>query len=324
MSVKTTIQEEEVNEAIQEEDAEETEPKDVEKPVLARDKMIEEIAAKRKQELSQTEQQQEQEEEEEETDESDSIVDLKVDGTVVQMPKSEVDAKGGIAEVQKTLTAEKRLHEASIAKKQMEQAQAEYRRKEQELKKREQELEAKLRASQAPKVPDVDMDSAADEFIKHVYSGDEDEAKQSLNKILKSLKQTQAKPTQQINESDILNKALFEVEKRNGQREFQEKFPHLMKDKFLYDKTNYETIQIMNANPNMSPRDIILEAARKVDQEYRSLVKEKGADTLQQRSQAKQKIDPIKPAQARKKTDNDYKPKSRDEIMDMYRKTRAK
>lgn len=318
MTKEATIQEETTDETIQQ-DVEEVESQDVEqKPVqLERDRMIEEMAKKRREQA---------EPEVEELDESDDeIINLKVDGEVVPMTKRDIDSHGGIEKAQKSLSAEKRLHQASIERKRLEQAAGEQRRREQALQQREQQLEARLRSLEAkPQESQVSDDEFVDKFVQSVYSGDEDEAKESLRAILKTMKSPQSKQTPQLNESDILNKALFEVEKRSGQREFTEKYPHLKQDPFLFDKTNHETIQIMNANPDWSPRDVILEAAKRVDGWYKEKMGDKGIDTLKERTESKQKVETIQSAQARKKADTGYKKSTKDDIFEMYRKSRAK
>lgn len=329
MSKEATIQEETTEETTQE-SVEEVESQDVEqKPVvLERDRIIAEMTKRRRdQENPQEESEEETDEIEEESDESDEdeIIDLKVDGEVVPMTKKEVDSMGGIAEAQKSLSAEKRLKQASIERKRLEQAAGEQRQREQALRQREQELEQRLRAlEEKAQGPEENDDEFVNKFVQSVYSGDEDEAKESLRSILKKIKSPQSKQTQQIDEGAILNKALYEVEKRNGQREFTEKYPHLKQDKFLFEKTNHETVQLMEDHPEWSPRDIIIEAAKRVDSWYKEKIGDKGTDTLKERTKSKQKTEPIQSAQTRKKTDSGYQKQTKDDIFEMYRKSRAK
>lgn len=328
MEEKTAIQEEEVNDAIHEEefeDAEETESKDAEKPVLERDRLMEELSRKRREEKQREATQEESDKNEkseksDESDDDDEMIDLKVDGEIIKKTKKEVQENGGVAQMQKALSAEKRLHEATIAKRQAEELRQKQLQRERELERREKELRAKYDESKKKK-QNVDLESVADKFLQSVYSGDEKEAKESLISIMSSLnKPTQNNPV--VNESAILQKALFEVEKRNGQREFAERFPHLKDDKFFFDKTNYETIEIMKQNPNMSPRDVILEAAKRVDSIYKEKLG-KGTE-LNDRIEKKKKIENIVPAQTRKKQEAGYKPMTKDDIFNMYRNNRMK
>lgn len=326
MGKKDAIQEEVEETILDEEDVvEETSEDAKDEPVLfERDRVIAELAKKRKEEIKG--QQQKDENDDDESDESDDeIVDLKVDGEIVQMPKKEVDSMGGLSEAQKHLSAEKRLHQASIERKKIEQANIEYRQREQALKQREEELEKRLRSLEVKnKEPEVNEDEIVNRFVQSVYSGDEDEAKESLRDILKKMKSPVPKETPQFNEKDLLNKALFEVEKRNGQREFSEKFAHLKNDPFLFEKTNHRTAELLSQHPDWSPRDIIIEAAQEVDQWYKDKIGDKGVDTLQERKASKQKIEPIQSAQTRKKQEPEYKKKTKDDIIEMYRKSRAR
>lgn len=325
MSTKPTIQEEQLEETtLEDEDVNEVASEDVEEQapvVLERDRVIAEMAKKRRADY------QGEAPEESDASDEDEIIDLKVDGEIIPMAKSEVDSRGGIAEVQKTLAAEKRLKEASIYKKQMEQAAQQQRQREEVLRKKELELEARIKAMEEKAIaePEENEDEIVNKFVQSVYSGDEDEAKQSMLSIMKSLKRgSVAKDTPQINEGDILNRALFEVEKRNGQREFTEKYPHLKQDPFLFDKTNYETVQLMREHPDWSPRDVIIEAASRIDAWYKTQVKPEGATALAEKRQAKQNIETISSAQTRKQANVGYRKQTKDDIFEMYRKTRAK
>lgn len=337
---KTTIQEEPIDttpeiedqegvEEVDSEDVEQDEEEEKEPVVLERDRMIKEMAEKRRREREGSEEEQEEEEDDEsgepDDDEDEEILNLKVDGEIIPMPKREVEARGGVAEVQKVLAAEKRLHQASIQRKQLEQAAAEQKRKEQALMERERQLEARLKAlEEKTKQPEVNNDEIVDKFVQSVYSGDEDEAKQSLRSLLNTLKKPDSQPAKQINEKEILDRAFFEFDRKSGLREFGEKYPHLKEDAFFFDKTNFETIQIMKENPEMSPRDVIMEAAARIDKQYKERYKGQGMDTLEQRKESKRKLEPLQSAQTRKKTETGYKKKSKEDLFDEIRKRRAK
>ena len=108
---KTAIQED----VVEEESVDIEEPEvNIEEPELARDSIADDIAARvAKQRKEENVQEEELEEEEEVEEVEDTPVDLKVDGEIVKVTQQEVDNAGGVAEMQKSLTADKRLQQVA-------------------------------------------------------------------------------------------------------------------------------------------------------------------------------------------------------------------
>jgi hypothetical protein len=325
--------------SIPEEDVQEPE-----KPVLARDKMMEELAQKRRDELRERREESvnppvEEVKPEPEEDSDSEFVNLKVNGKDVRKTKAEVDAAGGQAQLQKSLSVEEKLKEAAKKRRELEEKEEKQLARERELAEREKrlndrlaEVEERLSAEKeaAPVLTAADIDSAARRFISNVYSGKEDEAISDLKEVLTS---AQPKAVQKdLDVSKIVEestaRATFEAERNLGKRDLKKNFPHLMKDQNLFAMTNRETARLLDAHPEWSPYDIIMTAAQNIDEWAKGVVGETApveeTDVVEERIEKKRSNQVIPTAKGRMQTQSGYKPKTKEQIMAEYRQQRAR
>lgn len=350
-----TIQNEDVDEQIspaidKEAEALETiQEEDVtpEKPVLPRDEMMaklskqraEENEERRKLNIEQGFPQPSEEEEAKPTEEisDDETVDLKVLGEVITKPKKEVEEAGGIEKVQKTLSAEKKLKIAAKKKRELDEREEKARQAEEDILRREHELSQRIERleKEATKTvdkveeDDTDLDAEADKLFSSIYSGKEEEGKEALKKILKKKKQEVVKTEEpKVDEDKIVHKTVFEAERTLGQRELANQFPHLINDDDLFAMTNKETARLFNENPKASPYDIILQAGKNIDAWAKKVVADENddeqKDIINERVESKRNIHTVKTAKGRKEQDSGFKPKSKAEIFEEYRKGRPR
>jgi len=305
--------------AIPEDAVEETAP-----AKLPRDTVMDSIVKRRKEELGR--------DEPEEPEEQPAMVDLKVNGQVIQKPREEVEAEGGVAAIQKRIAAEQRLEQAAKERREIEEARAKQRQYEAELSRREQELTRKAAelanaAKTTGNVTDDDV-AIAQEFVDGVYSGDEDQAKKAFAKVVQALRKNNTPPQQAaIDPNTIVAEAKkqwrYETDLEAGRQEFNEKYKHLSENPNLHYMTNMATARIQQHNPDWSPRKIILEAAREVDEWAKGIRGDSDA-LASQHDKKRQTIDNVQSAKARSPKEAGYKPKTPEEIFADMRKTRPR
>ena len=290
------------------EDVDETTQETEEEQVLGRDLVLEEIANKHKanrgQEIELEVEEPEEEELEEPAEEFSGLVDLKVDGEIIQKTAEEVEAAGGINAYQMTLAADKRFKEAAAEKATLATMRADLQRKEQELLQQQTEIKEPVKLSE----------EKVDELFANIYSGDEEKAKESFMSVMSGLQnQPQHQAPQVVNKQEIVNETVYKLDQDRGVEQFTKEYHHLDSDPKLRDMVNEATIRIKKATPNKKPSVIIIEAAKEID----SWVNSFSPDTenlLEEQVVKKKSLNPIKTAKTRMKQDVGYKPKTQAEI----------
>jgi hypothetical protein len=261
----------------------------------------------------------------------DEDVNLKVDGEVVVVKQSEVDAEGGVAQIQKRLSGERKLKIAAEKKKVLDAQEIEQGQREANLVQREQAVDTRIKALEDRQVVSVDppaenLDELTDNVLSNIYKGNEAEAKEALTTLVTSIQRTtvvQGQPA--VSEEKILQRAMFEIDRRDGQKEFMEKYSHLAADKTLFEMTNAETIKIENENPEWNPKEIILEAAKRTEAWRLGVLaegneSEKDKETLEEaaelaeRTEKKRANKPIPTAKTRSKSREGFKPRTQSQI----------
>jgi len=301
----------EENVEIVEEDVEETTLENEEE--LSRDTIMDQLAKKRFADLAaenagqqEAPENEEQEEPEETADviveEEPEFVDLNIYGENVRKTKAEVDAAGGVVAMQKTLAADKKF--AEVAKER------------EELARLRQELEAK----QPEPVADVDSDKIVDAFIESVYSGDEEQARDSFKKALSTIGRKNEKP---VDEGRIVKETLYRIDQDRGVKDFEANYSHLSSDPHLRAMVNEATARIKQATPAKSPSVIITEAAEEVDAWVNNLSGGQPPVVTEQ-IERKRSIKNIKSASTRQKQDIGYKPKTQKEIFAELKANRSR
>jgi hypothetical protein len=280
---------------------------------LSRDEMLESLAKKRKEELEQLSAEETQEEPEEEIEEPEAqeepgeqepeepeYVDLNVYGQIIRKTKAEVDAAGGVVALQKTLAADKKFEEVAKERAELER------------------LREELESQRQEPVEKVDPDEIVDAFIESVYSGDEDQAKETFKKALSAMKPEAKK----IDEGRIVKETLFRLDQENGIKDFEQNFSHLSTDPHLRAMVNEATARIRAAAPDKSPSSIIREAAEEVDEWVQRLGGAKESPVADQ-VERKRSIKNVKSASTRQKQEVGYKPKTQAEIFADLRNSRS-
>lgn len=357
--VETEVTDEALETATETEtEVEATEVEDVETaaPILPRDKMMQELVEQQRDERGRSEHVDPPGREEEATETAtdtpeesdDDLIDLKVDGKIVQKTRKEVNEAGGVAAIQKSLSADQRLEAAIEQRRKLEEQGSELEQREQSLVDREkaldrrlQELEDKIKNPPAPKVTDEQVAGLVDKFTSSVYSGKESDAKDALMEVITAVRSTQP----DIDVSGIVQEAsalaVFESERNLGKREMKRQYPGLFENKDLLSMTNRETTKLMQQHPDWSPYDIIMTAARNIDDWSKSVVGDETGtttttevetttetapekDEATERQERKRGSQPLRTASTRARPAPGYKPKSKEQIFNEYRQNRVR
>lgn len=291
--------------------------------VLARDAMLDSIAKQvadeRQSEQDEPEDMEPEENNEgvdnesEEDDEPEELVELKVDGEVVQKTQAEIDELGGQAEVQKSLTADRRLQQAAQERQQLAQQRDELNRQRAQF----QQLQNRQKESE------YNTDEAYKEYAEAVYSGDEDQLIAAMKKLPNN--QHQQMPDVRAEVQRELAAANRQQSIDVGKRNFAEQYSDIANDPTLYGIANQNTVAIMRDRPELSPQEVIMEAGR-MTQEWRdSLFEEpKQSEELAERTQAKRNKVKLPTAKARNQSNTGYKAKTQDEIFAEMKANRSR
>ena len=270
----------------------------------------------------------------------DQDVTLKIDGEPVVVKQSEVDADGGVAQIQKRLSGEKRLKIAAEKKKLLDEQEIKQGEREANLVRREQAVDSRIKALEDRQVVAVDppaenLDELTDNVLTNIYKGNEKEAKEALTTLVTSIQRTtvvQGQPA--VNEDKILERAMFEIDRRDGQKAFMKDYAHLYNDPTLFDMTNAETDKIVNQHPDWNPKEVILEAAKRTEA-WRVGVLAEGNESeedketldtaadLEKRNEKKRLNKPLPTAKTRSKSREGFKPRTKMQIFEQLKADRA-
>jgi len=239
--------------------------------------------------------------------EAPKTVKLKVNGQEREMTMEQV-----IAIAQKSEAADLRLQEASRRIQEAELREAQLR-----------EFEAKAKNSQ-PSAQDVgNMKQKAREYHDALLDGDDERADELLIQIQNAGRQS---PT--LDESQLVDNIYRTIEQKNAEAKrqaelreaqsfFNSEFADIAKDKILYDVADKFTVEIMQENPNLSPKDVVTEAGKRTREWY-------GMKETNTRTARKQKaIGGMSGNNARRAGNPAPKPKSRADVLNDIRAGRG-
>jgi hypothetical protein len=191
---------------------------------------------------------------------ADELVMLKVNGREIFKPQSEVDAAGGIAALQKTISGDMKLKEAAEEKKQIQQREQNILRKEQELFKREQQMLAKTSTPEE----DVDIKKQAEEMAEAFFLGDSKSLTSTFEKVLAKQK---PQPKQDVNTDDLTSKVVSEAQARldliDARKQFSINFKDIDSDPIKRNYANEMSKRLLNEHPNWSPAQILTESGKR-------------------------------------------------------------
>ena len=229
-----------------------------------RDTVMDQITARRNQELSEelgepiVEEEEEPPVEEKRIPDEAAEVTVRVDGVESKVTEAE------IREYQKQKAADARLEEASAKAQELADREAELVARENAFAAREQELAA------AELVDDVDDSELAKDLIAKVFAEDEAGVTDVIKKV-RRVQQPAAAPTAPEVSDDAVNLAVERTlkgrERKEAIQKFAEAYPTLDSNAGLRYAVDAQTIVERQADPDASVWDIIDRAAKHVKQE---------------------------------------------------------
>jgi len=295
-------------------------------PVLARDEASDDIAKRYREKRNLETTEKFEDEEDDKLEEEEEVINLKVDGEIVQKTQAEIDSMGGVAETQKSLTADRRLQQIAEERQKIELERSELQLAQQQLQKHQTSL---AKQNKAPDVSNVDIDKAYVDYADAVYSGDTEQLIAATKK-LQSINVRQETKIDTTAEIDAAVKRTINETNRNtsinlGKKAFADQYSNIANNPELYNFANQKTITIMNANPTWTPEEIIMEAGKQTQEWIDSIAGTNHVDsTLEQRNEQKRKKVSLSSAKAKKLADDGYKPKTQEEIFADFKKSRAR
>lgn len=193
----------------------------------------------------------------------EDLVTIVVDGEERQVPRDQVYQQG-IRALQKESAADKRLAEAAERMK----AATEYERRVQ------QQVEAQLRTKvreenegePLSKKQDEAIQAKARKIIDKILDGDEDEAAAALAEAMSGRGNSTPAIDQNTLAQEVTQRVQRDLDVQAGVAAMKEKYPHIEKDIQLWNMADQETAKVQQEHPGWKPSQVILEAAKRVDE----------------------------------------------------------
>lgn len=208
---------------------------------------------------------------------TDEEITVKVNGREKQVPKSKVDAAGGVEAYQKNAAASEMLNQASAKHKELQQIEARLAEKARQIEEKERLLHATTQQSAHAGLPDAGaLKAMARQYHEAMLDGNLDIADDLL------LKMNAAQTATAINPEDIATRAVqraraeltaeqrqqqaarFEADRQEAVAEFQEKYKDLAVNPDAHSLVDAKTIEVHREHPDWGPKAIIHEAANRV------------------------------------------------------------
>lgn len=204
---------------------------------------------------------------------TDGMVKVKVNGEEREIPRSKIEAAGGIAAFQKNAAASELLNQASIKERQLRQQEAQLDARRHELQQMEQDLQSRARPVPLPEQGAEDIKELARKYhVALLEDGDIDAANDILARLQAArnatpdmeelTRQATIRVRQEMareQNADLIKR--FEQERGEAAGTFADKYPDLADDPELFEMTDRKTIEIQARNPSWSPSQIIDAAA---------------------------------------------------------------
>jgi len=246
------------------------------------------------------------------------MVLVKVNGVEKRVPKADVDAEGGVVAYQKSRSADEKMRQAAEIRKQNEL-------KERELAQRElaisQQSEASLNKDKNPSAkPSTDapgISAEAKALKDKMYSGDEDQAAEAIDTILK---RTESSSTPKIDTNAVVSQATaqvqLEIERKQAVADFKSEYSEIDSNPEYRKYADQATLLIRAENPNWTPRQIIMEAGEQARLKFADQIREKSAAAEdEQRLNNKRTTDNVKGADAKVQPKPAEKPLTQSQII---------
>jgi len=274
----------------------------------------------------------------------DEMITLKINGQEIIKTKEEVDAAGGIVAIQKSLSGDMKLAQASQERKQLEQDRADFERTKADINRQQIELN---RASQ--QVRDIANENKgksdteikrlrkekAEKIAETLYLGDSESIAKAVEEILESSSRPASTPAPvaipvPLNEDNLVQKVANSVLKETDRKDAVKMFETEHADLNTVGRRKYVnqlTAEIAQANPHMMPSDVVRGAVKQARVELDIPVpkkKESVKKDLDSKRESKRKsVDRIPVATQRGKGPQIIKPKTKREIFDQIASRRS-
>lgn len=193
---------------------------------------------------------------------------VKVNGKERKVPKSKIEAAGGIEAYRKNAAASELLNQAAAERREIEAQKLQLEAQAQEIQREREELQ---RTRQKP-VASEDIKALAQQYHEAILDGEIDKASDLLiqmqaargdsEEIAKRAAAEARAALQQERAAE--RKQQFEAERRDAVEWFESEFPDISEDQELRSIADRKTIELLEANPNWGPRKIVEESARMV------------------------------------------------------------
>ena len=267
----------------------------------------------------------------------DDEITVKVNGKERQVPRSKIDAAGGIEAYQKNAAASELLNQASAEARRVKEEAEQLKRRRLELDEREQRLSQAAAAKQpAPtELPAANADaqkSLVRQYHDAMLDGDIDKADELLIQI------NAASATTAVNPDDIANRAVqrakeeltadqrrkkaeeFEANRLAAVDEFKTKHKDLASNPDAFGLVDSKTLEVYREHPDWDAKAIIDEAANSVRKLIQSVAT---PSTTDEKLEAKRNRTQVNGGSARVVNRPTPKPQSNSDYVAALRKQRG-
>jgi hypothetical protein len=254
-------------------------------------------------------------------EEAEDFVTVKIDGEEKKVERDQI-LEAGVRTFQKESAADKRLQAASEQLKKLQQYEYELRQREEAL--------AKALPSQQDEQTREQSENDRQVYRKTaeaLYSGDEDAAAEALEKLLEG-RGSNEPAAPQVDTNQLVQEAVrqtrLEMQIESARESFVSEFSEIVSDPVLTRLADEESAQLLNSNPEYTPKQNLMEAGRRV----REWVEAHGGGKHEpapesNKTERKRAIKPVKAAGGKVPGKPEEKPKTRSDIVAEMRKQRG-
>lgn len=268
-------------------------------PITPRQEMMNHIIEQREQGQEETPQASSQPEAE--------TIKVKVDGIEQEIPIDQARAT-----LQKNMAADKRLNDAVL--------------KQRELQQWEQRLQQQEQKLQQP-VENPDTKEKLQVAVDALYDGDTEDAVKALSEVIgrngATLNQEQISQQASERVMQTLAKRQFDNDVADANTEFQQKFPDIASDPYLLNMADLRTIELMSLHSDWSPSQITTEAGKQTREWVQGLTGQRSPTTRAERKQNLQSMPRSSGSVAYQPTAKNDGPKSPQEVIAAMRQSRG-
>jgi hypothetical protein len=260
------------------------------------------------------------------TEDQDELVNIKVNGQLMRVPRSQVE-EAGIRTLQKETSADRKLEALSVREQHL-------RDREAALSVREQQMRTPPITEQQQADADVD-DSQIEEKVREsltkVYDGDLDAGAEELTKLIAGNRQQRQQTGQQVDVNQVAAQVQQRLDINDARRVFSQEFPELAVNAQLNGMADVEAVRLKQEDPRRSYRDVVREAGQIVRDKIKAMAapyyEEQTPDNgFQGKREIKSTTEQLRPrstASARAPKKKEPKPETRSEYIARMRSQRG-